>query len=187
MATTAIFGAGVMGETLLSGLLRAGRPAADLVITERNPDRAGQLAEKYGVRALSNPEAAELADTLVLVVKPQDMEALLDEIRDHVREGNTVVSLAAGITTEFLEATLDVWEIPSESARKVGHPAPFPVALPQRLIELYTYRGDLVLDPFMGSGTTAVAAVRSGRHFVGFDTEEEYVDLARARVAGESP
>ena len=106
MATTAIFGAGVMGETLLSGLLRAGRDTADLVITERKPDRAAQLAEKYDVRALSNPEAAELADTLVLVVKPQDMEALLDEIRDHVREGNTVVSLAAGITTEFLEARL---------------------------------------------------------------------------------
>ena len=75
MATTAIFGAGVMGETLLSGLLRSGRDAADLVITERNPDRAAQLAEKYHVRALSNPDAAELADTLVLVVKPQDMEA----------------------------------------------------------------------------------------------------------------
>ncbi len=88
-------------------------------------------------------------------------------------------------TEEFLEATLDVWEIPSESARKVGHPAPFPVALPRRLIELYTYLDDLVLDPFMGSGTTAVAAIRSGRHFVGFDTEEVYVELARARVAGE--
>ena len=62
MATTAIFGAGVMGETLLSGLLRSGRDAADLVITERNPDRAAQLAEKYDVRALPNPEAAELAD-----------------------------------------------------------------------------------------------------------------------------
>jgi pyrroline-5-carboxylate reductase len=106
MAITAIFGAGVMGETLLSGLLRSGRDAADLVITERNPDRAAQLAEKYHVRALANTEAADLADTLVLVVKPQDMEGLLDEIRDHVREGNTVVSLAAGITTEFLEARL---------------------------------------------------------------------------------
>ncbi len=89
-------------------------------------------------------------------------------------------------TDEFLGATLDVWEIPSESARKVGHPAPFPVALPRRLIELYTYRDDLVLDPFMGSGTTAVAAIRTGRHFVGFDTEEIYVEMARARLAGES-
>jgi site-specific DNA-methyltransferase (adenine-specific) len=89
-------------------------------------------------------------------------------------------------TEEFLEATLDVWEIPSESARKIGHPAPFPVALPQRLIELYTYKGDLVLDPFMGSGSTAVAAARSGRHFVGFDTDETYLALAKDRLAEET-
>lgn len=106
MGTTAIFGAGVMGETLLSGLLRAGRRPDDLVITERNPDRGRLLSEKYGVRVLSNTEAAEAAETLVLVVKPQDMAALLDEIRDHVHPGNTVVSLAAGITTEFLESRL---------------------------------------------------------------------------------
>ena len=74
---------------------------------------------------------------------------------------------------EFMDATLDMWEIPPESARRVGHPAPFPVALPERLINLYTYEGDLVLDPFMGSGTTAVAAVRTGRHFVGYDTDPE--------------
>ena len=86
---------------------------------------------------------------------------------------------------EFLEATTDVWEIPSESATRVGHPAPFPVELPQRLIELYTYRRDLVLDPFLGSGTTAVAAVRAGRHFVGYDTDDEYVETARRRVAAE--
>src|SRR3712207_9171877 len=81
---------------------------------------------------------------------------------------------------EFLEATLDVWEIPPESATRVGHPAPFPVELPQRLIELYTYRGDLVLDPFMGSGTAAVAAVRTERHFVGYDLDERYRDIARS-------
>ena len=86
---------------------------------------------------------------------------------------------------EFLEATTDVWEIPADSASRVGHPAPFPVELPRRLIELYTFRGDLVLDPFVGSGSTAVAAVRTGRRFVGYDTEEEYVRLARERVADE--
>lgn len=106
MGTVAIFGAGVMGETLLSGLLRAGRPAGDLLITERRADRAVELTEKYGVRAVSNVEAATEADTLVLVVKPQDMAALLDEISPHVADGNLVVSLAAGITTEFLESRL---------------------------------------------------------------------------------
>ena len=86
---------------------------------------------------------------------------------------------------EFVDATLDLWDIPSESASRVGHPAPFPVELPRRLIELYTYRGDLVYDPFMGSGTTAVAALRTDRHFVGFDTDEGYVVRARERIAEE--
>ena len=86
---------------------------------------------------------------------------------------------------DFIEATTDVWDLPPESATRVGHPAPFPVALPQRLIELYTYRGDLVLDPFIGSGSTAVAALRAERHFVGFDTEPEYVEGARARLDAE--
>jgi pyrroline-5-carboxylate reductase len=106
MGTVAIFGAGVMGETLLSGLLRAGRPVDQLVITERREERAAELTQKYGVRVLDNAEAAALADTLVLVVKPQDMGGLLAEIRDHVAEGNLVVSLAAGITTTYLESRL---------------------------------------------------------------------------------
>ena len=83
----------------------------------------------------------------------------------------------------FMEATTDVWEIAPESATRVGHPAPFPVELPATLIDLYTYVGDLVLDPFMGSGTTAVAAVERGRHYIGFDTDPAYVDAAAARVA----
>ena len=106
MATTAIFGAGVMGETLLSGLLRSGRAVDDLVITERRPDRATELVEKYGIRVAGNVDAADAADTIVLVVKPQDMGALLDEIAERVRPGNVVVSLAAGITTDFLESRL---------------------------------------------------------------------------------
>jgi site-specific DNA-methyltransferase (adenine-specific) len=87
-------------------------------------------------------------------------------------------------TDEFLQATIDVWEIPSESATRIGHPAPFPVALPRRLIELYTYREDLILDPFIGSGSTAVAAVGSGRHYVGFDTDALYLELAEQRIQG---
>ncbi|MDJ0791521.1 MAG: site-specific DNA-methyltransferase [Acidimicrobiia bacterium] len=83
---------------------------------------------------------------------------------------------------EFLEATVSIWDILPESARRVGHPAPFPVELPRRLIELYTFRGDLVLDPFIGSGSTAVAAVEADRHFVGFDLEPEYLELAERRI-----
>src|SRR5471032_1620953 len=104
--TVAIFGAGVMGSTLLSGLIRSGRDVADLVITGRNIERAEELASTYGVRRMTNIDAALVADTLVLVVKPQDMSGLLAEIRDQVRPGALVVSLAAGITTGFLEERL---------------------------------------------------------------------------------
>src|SRR5674476_705894 len=106
--TVAILGAGVMGSTLLSGLIRSGRVAAELVITGRNAERAEMLAGTYGVRLMSNIDAAQVADTLVLVVKPQDMEGLLAEIRGHVAHGALVVSLAAGITTAFLEDRLPV-------------------------------------------------------------------------------
>jgi len=86
---------------------------------------------------------------------------------------------------EFMEATLDVWTVRPESARRVNHPAPFPVELPERFIELYTYKGDVVLDPFMGSGSTAVAAVRTGRRYVGYDTDPDYVDRATTRAKEE--
>ncbi len=84
---------------------------------------------------------------------------------------------------EFLELTLDVWKIRPESAKRIGHPAPFPVDLPRKLIELYTYKGDLVLDPFMGSGTTAIAAVQAGRHFFGYDADPAYLALAEERLS----
>ena len=83
---------------------------------------------------------------------------------------------------EFMAATLDVWDIPAESAKRVGHPAPFPIDLPQRLIDLYTYEDDLILDPFMGSGTTLVAAAKLRRRYVGYDTDPTFVALARSRV-----
>ncbi len=102
----AILGAGVMGETLLSGLLRAGWTAQDVVITERRTDRAAELGQRYGVRVVSNAEAASWSDTVVLVVKPQDIGGLLEEIREHVRPGALVVCIAAGITTAFVEERL---------------------------------------------------------------------------------
>jgi pyrroline-5-carboxylate reductase len=104
--TVAIIGAGVMGETLLSGLVRAGRHTDDLLVGEKRRDRAAELEERYGVAVVSNVEAARKADTLTLVVKPQDMEDLLAELSPVVRPGQLVVSLAAGITTAFIEARL---------------------------------------------------------------------------------
>jgi pyrroline-5-carboxylate reductase len=106
--TVAILGAGVMGSTLLSGLIRSGREPGELIITGRNVQRTEKLADRYGVRRMSNADAAQAADTLVLVVKPQDMEGLLAEIRSYVQRRALVVSLAAGITTAFLEERLPV-------------------------------------------------------------------------------
>lgn len=83
---------------------------------------------------------------------------------------------------DFLEFTKSVWNLPAESARKIGHPAPFPVELPQRLIELYTFTGEIILDPFMGSGQTAMAALKSGRRYIGYEINIEYIELADQRI-----
>jgi len=87
---------------------------------------------------------------------------------------------------DFLEWTKSVWHFPPVQARQIGHPAPFPVELPHRCIQLYTYREDVILDPFAGSGSTWLAAQQDGRHFVGYETSPEYCQLAEARVNTEN-
>ena len=84
---------------------------------------------------------------------------------------------------EFLEWTKSVWTFPAVSAKKIGHPAPFPEELPNRLIKLYSYKQDVILDPFLGSGTTSLSAIKNGRNYVGYDTNKKYVELADKRVA----
>jgi len=91
-------------------------------------------------------------------------------------KGNTISK------EEFLEFTKSVWTFPAVSAKEIGHPAPFPVELPYRCIQLYTYEGDVVLDPFMGSGQTAIAAIKTARYYIGYDIEEEYLRLAERRI-----
>ncbi|MBM4404165.1 MAG: site-specific DNA-methyltransferase [Candidatus Cloacimonetes bacterium] len=83
---------------------------------------------------------------------------------------------------EFLEYTKSMWDFPAVSAKKIGHPAPFPEELPRRLIKLYSYIDDVILDPFLGSGTTSLAAVKSQRHYVGYDLDQSYIDLADKRI-----
>jgi modification methylase len=97
-----------------------------------------------------------------------------------IREGKDTIGKEA-----FLGATVSVWDILPESARRVGHPAPFPLELPERLIQLYTFEDDLVLDPFLGSGTTAIAAARTARHYIGYEIDEGYAALAERRIAAE--
>lgn len=103
MQKTAVIGAGVMGETLLSGLVRAGRQVSELLVGEKRAERAAELEERYGVKVVGNVDAAAAADTVALVVKPQDMTDVLREIAPALRPGQLLVSLAAGITTAFIE------------------------------------------------------------------------------------
>ena len=104
--TLAMVGAGKMGEAILSGLLRAGWPPSRLIATARRPERRAQLAERYGVRVLSNAEAAAQADVLVIGVKPQDAATLLEDLGPRVPSGKLVISLCAGLPTSFFEKRL---------------------------------------------------------------------------------
>ena len=83
---------------------------------------------------------------------------------------------------DFLELTKSIWRFPSESAKRIGHPAPFPIELVRRCIELFSFSNDVILDPFMGSGTTAIAALKSGRRFVGYEIDSEYIELSNKRI-----
>ncbi|WP_327296046.1 MULTISPECIES: pyrroline-5-carboxylate reductase [unclassified Streptomyces] len=104
--TVAVLGTGKIGEALLSGMLRAGWPAANLLVTTRRPARSEELRTRYGVEPVTNQEAAERADILILTVKPQDMGKLLDELAPHVPADRLVISGAAGIPTSFFEERL---------------------------------------------------------------------------------
>ena len=130
----------------------------------------------------ANPVLRDVTERVVIASKGRFDRAL----KPRQRHDRGLPSTATISRDEFMEATTDLWELPTESATRVGHPAPFPVELPQRLIELYTYEGDVVLDPFMGSGTTAVAALRTGRHYIGFETDEAYTAAARERIGAEA-
>ena len=130
-------------------------------------------------RSPTNPVLRDVTERVVIAGKGRFNRALSPARR---REDGLPHKATIG-RDEFMEATLDVWEIPPAHASRIGHPAPFPVELPARLIQLYTYEQDLVLDPFMGSGTTLVAAVEANRRAVGYDIDPTYVELARTRIA----
>ncbi len=126
----------------------------------------------------NNPVLRDVTERVVIASKGRFDRAL----KPKQRLRQDLPSTATISRDEFLEATTDLWELAPASATHVGHPAPFPVELPQRLIELYTYEGDVVLDPFMGAGTSAIAAVRTNRHYLGFETDAAYIDRANERI-----
>jgi site-specific DNA-methyltransferase (adenine-specific) len=131
---------------------------------------AGQSTAWGSWRSAANPVLRDVHEYILIFSK----ESLAR--RSHGRP--TTISKES-----FLDWTKSVWSFPAVSARQVGHPAPFPEELPRRLIELYSYEGDVVLDPFCGSGTTCLAAFRAGRHYVGYEVEPRYVRLAEKRLA----
>lgn len=96
--------------------------------------------------------------------------------RERMEKENTITR------NQFMEWTKSIWTINAESAKKIGHPAPFPEEIPFRLIQLYSFKNDVVLDPFMGSGTTGVSALNSNRRFIGYEIDEKYVKLANDRI-----
>jgi DNA modification methylase len=129
-------------------------------------------------RSATNPVLRDITERVVVASKGRFDRARSVKQRqaEGLPHGSTLM------TEDFMALTLDVWDIPPESARRVGHPAPFPVELPEQLIRLYTFENDLVLDPFMGSGSALVAAARLGRRYAGYDLDEQYVEIARRRV-----
>jgi modification methylase len=122
-------------------------------------------------KSASNPVLRDVHEYIMVFSKGSFMRKKLED-----RE-NTISK------EQFMEWTKSVWTMNPESAKKVGHPAPFPIELPYRLIQLYTFKGDIILDPFMGSGTTAIAALQAERKYIGYDNDPEYIKLAEARIA----
>jgi DNA modification methylase len=129
-------------------------------------------------RSAANPVLRDITERVIVASKGRFDRAR--SVKQRAAEGLPHESTL--MTEDFMALTLDIWSIPPESARRVGHPAPFPVELPEQLIRLYTYTNDLVLDPFMGSGSALVAAARLGRRYIGYDLDENYVKIARRRV-----
>ncbi len=147
----------------------------------RKAEGAGGSCAWGSYRRAGNPVLRDLTERIIIASKGRFDRAR--SVKRRAAEGLPYESTLP--TDDFLQLTLDVWDLPPESARRIGHPAPFPVELPEQLIRLYSYRNDLVLDPFMGSGSTLVAAARLDRRYIGYDLDPDYVELARQRVATE--
>ena len=131
-------------------------------------------------RKAANPVLRDLTERVIVASKGRFDRAMPKGRAEQGLPNESTLS-----ADDFMEATLDVWKIAPESARRVQHPAPFPIELPRRLIDLYTYRDDVVIDPFLGSGTTLLAAERAGRRGMGFELDPDYAEIARARLEAE--
>lgn len=122
-------------------------------------------------RSISNPTLRDVHEYILVFSKGTFKRVKMDGRVDTISRD------------EFLEYTKSIWSFPTESAKKIGHPAPFPVELPYRCIQLFSYSNEIILDPFMGSGQTAIAAIKTNRYYVGYEVNEQYVELAEQRIA----
>jgi DNA modification methylase len=141
-------------------------------------DGAGNNCAWGSFQSAANPVLRDMTERIIIASKGR-----FDRAKSRSQRQKEGLPHLDTITKEmFMESTVDVWKIRPESAKKVGHPAPFPLILPERLINLYTYKDDVVLDPFMGAGTTAVAAAQAGRRYVGYELDQQYIDIAQRRI-----
>jgi DNA modification methylase len=147
-------------------------------IVWQKAEGAGNNCAWGSFQSAANPVLRDLTERVVVASKGR-----FDRAKSRAERKKLGLPHVDTISKEdFMSSTLDVWKLRPESAKRVGHPAPFPVALPERLIHLYTYVGDVVLDPFMGAGSAAVAAVQTGRRYVGYELDATYIEIAQRRI-----
>lgn len=152
-------------ETMLDlGFLMRGE-----IIWDKSTSAGGSCAWGSWMSA-SNPVLRDYHEYILVFSKQSYSKNKTQEKRDTIQRD------------EFIQWTKSVWTFPAVNAKKIGHPAPFPIELPHRLINLYSYEGDVVLDPFCGSGSTCIAAIQNNRNYIGYDNNEKYIELAQNRI-----
>ncbi len=142
------------------------------IIWDKSASAGGSCAWGSWMSA-SNPVLRDFHEYILVFSKESYSKNKKQEKRDTIERD------------EFIQWTKSIWTFPAVNAKKIGHPAPFPVELPHRLIKLYSYEGDVVLDPFCGSGTTCIAAIQNNRKYIGYDIKEEYIELAEKRISNQ--
>lgn len=139
------------------------------IIWDKSASAGGSCAWGSWMSA-SNPVLRDYHEYILIFSKDSYSKSRNQEKKDTIQRD------------DFIQWTKSVWTFPAVNAKKIGHPAPFPIELPHRLINLYSYEGDVVLDPFCGSGTTCIAALQNNRKYIAYDINEEYVKLSRKRI-----
>ena len=142
------------------------------VIWDKSASAGGSCAWGSWMSA-SNPVLRDFHEYILIFSKESYSKDKKQEKRDTIEHD------------EFIQWTKSIWTFPAVNAKKIGHPAPFPVELPHRLIKLYSYEGDVVLDPFVGSGTTCLAAIQNNRKYIGYEIKKEYIELAEKRISNQ--